>query len=220
MSAIAARRGPARSEAPTMLERYRDDGLVARLVGAASGRAIPVPPALLELAGIVPLGVLMVVKGDSATTGAVGGAIAALLVLGALAAGRPHVDRVRWAAPPLLRLGEYGTLLYIGTLDGGSSPAAALALICALAFRHYDLVYRFRHQGLSPPAWIALFGLGWDGRLILAWVLLATGALPAGFFVLAALFAAVFVGESIASWRRFERAQQPAMYDDEEDIAE
>lgn len=219
MSALAARR-PARAEPPTQLERYRDDGPLARLLGGALGERIPLPSAVLELLGAVPLTILIAVEGDGASNAAVGGALAFFIALAALAAGRPHTDRVRWAAPPLLRLVEYAAILYMGALEGLSSQPAALALICAVAFRHYDLVYRFRHQGLTPPAWVALFALGWDGRLILCWVLLATGALPTGWFVLAALFAAVLVGESVASWLRFGRAEQPALYDDEEDIAE
>jgi hypothetical protein len=90
-----------------------------------------------------------------------------------------------------------------------------------LTFRHYDVVYRLRHQGRTPPAWLDAVSLGWDGRLILGCVLLAAGALPAGYFVLAAILAVLFAAESVASWRNFERAQRPALYeDDEEDIAE
>jgi hypothetical protein len=143
------------------------------------------------------------------------------VLFGGIASGRPHRDRVRWAAPPLLRAAEYAATLWIGAVAGSSSQPAAFALICALAFRHYDLVYRFRHQGLHAPAWVGALGLGWDGRLVAGFVLLVAGALPAGYFALAAFFAVLFAGESIASWRHFERARQPAPYDDdEEDIAE
>lgn len=204
----------------TQLELLRDDGPLARALGALVGRRVPLPPALLEIVGAVPLTVLLVARGGEASNAALAGAIAFFIVLAGLASGRPHTDRLRWAAPPLLRAGEYATTLFVGAAAGASSQPAAFALICALAFRHYDLVYRFRHQGVSPPAWIALFALGWDGRLILGWVLLALGALPAGFFVLAILFGVVFAGESVASWLRFGRAQQPALYDDEEDIGE
>ena len=59
--------------------------------------------------------------------------------------------------------------------------------------------------------------LGWDGRLVLGYILLVANALPAGFYVAAGLFASVFVTESISGWRRFGRAAQPATYEDEED---
>jgi hypothetical protein len=50
-------------------------------------------------------------------------------------------------------------------------------------------------------------------------VLLAAGALPAGFWVLAGLLAVLLVGETVAEWRRFHAGQQP-VYDDEEDEAD
>jgi hypothetical protein len=199
------------------LEIYRDDGVPSRMIG---GFHVPLPPALLELVGALPLIILAIAKGTAVSDGALIGAVAFLVILGGLASGRPHRDRLRWAAPPLLRAAEYGATLYIGAAAGVSSQPAALALICVLTFRHYDTVYRLRHQGLTPPAWINLASLGWDGRLILGCLLLAAGALPAGYFALAAVFAVLFTGESVASWRRYGRAQRPAMYDDEEEIAE
>jgi hypothetical protein len=51
------------------------------------------------------------------------------------------------------------------------------------------------------------------------WVLLIAGALPAGMYVAAGLLAVVLGGESIAGWRRFERAQRPMLYEDEEEEA-
>jgi hypothetical protein len=201
----------------TTLALYRDDGALARAIGALK---IPLPPALLEIAGAVPLLVLAIVEGTDVSTGALAAAVAFLILLGGLASGRPHTDRVRWAAPPLLRAAEYGATLYIGAAAGASSQPAALALISVLTFRHYDVVYRLRHQGRTPPAWLDAVSLGWDGRLILGCVLLAAGATGAGYYVLAAILAVLFVCESVASWRHFERAQRPAPYDDEEDIAE
>jgi hypothetical protein len=86
-----------------------------------------------------------------------------------------------------------------------------------LAFRHYDLVYRLRHAGTAPPAWLGDLALGWDGRLVLGYILLVAGALPAGFFIAAGLLATAFAAESIAGWRRFGRAPRPVTYEDEED---
>ncbi len=202
------------------LAAYRDDGPLARAIARSARRRGVLPPAVWQLLGAVPLVILIAVKGGDVSNSGIAGAIGIFIGLAGHASGEPHTDRLRWAAPPILRAVEYTTILWIGAAAGASSQPAAFALICALAFRHYDLVYRFRHQGLSPPAWIALFGLGWDGRLILGWVLLALGALPAGFYVLAILFGVVFAGESVASWLRFVGARRPALYDDEEDIAE
>jgi hypothetical protein len=134
-----------------------------------------------------------------------------------LTASRAAPRRLRWVVPPLIRLVEYSGLLWIGASAGERSEAAAFALISVLAFRHYDLVYRLRHQGIPPPRWVGDMALGWDGRLLLGYILLVAGALPAGFFIAAGLLALLFVTESIAGWRRFGRAPQPVTYEDEED---
>jgi hypothetical protein len=54
---------------------------------------------------------------------------------------------------------------------------------------------------------------------VLGVVLLVAGALPAGFYVLAVLLAALFVGETVREWRDFRLGQAP-VYDDEEDEAD
>jgi hypothetical protein len=194
------------------IERYRDDGPLARLIG----RRLPVPPLLLVLIGGVPLAAAIAITGDDASNGLIAAATAWFVLCAALASGIPHEDRVRWAVPPALRLAEYSTVIWIAANAGESSLPAAFAYLSVLTFHLYDLVYRLRHQGVAPPDWLA-FG-GWDGRLILAVVLLVLGALPAGFFIAAALLAIVYVTESVASWTRFARAAgQAGLYDDEED---
>jgi hypothetical protein len=202
---------------PTTLGAYRDDGPLARAIGSVLGRFVPLPPVALVAAGAIPLFAVMAIKGDTASKPLVAALIALFVLLGGIAQGRPLTDRLRWAVPPLIRLTEYGTLIWLGALAGSDSEPAAFALLCALTFRHYDLVYRLRHQGVAPPRWVGDVAGGWDGRLIVGFVLWAAGALPAGFFVAAGLLAVMLVGDSIAGWRRFGRAQQPVMYDDEED---
>jgi hypothetical protein len=113
-------------------------------------------------------------------------------------------------------VGEYGSLIWIGATVGESASAGAFALIAALAFRHYDLVYRSRFQGKPPAAWLEIAAGGWDGRLVVVTVLLAAGALPTALFVLAAVFAVVFVSECVISWARHSEAPV-SIYEDEED---
>jgi hypothetical protein len=165
---------------------------------------------------VAPLFVLITAEGAGASRAAAGITLAWLVLIAATARGAP-ADRLSWAVPPILRLAEYSGLLWIGAMGGESSQPAAFTLICVLAFRHYDVVYRLRHQGVAPPAWVGDLALGWDGRLVLGYILLVALALPAGFFVAAGLLATVFVAESIAGWRRFGRAPQPVTYEDEED---
>jgi hypothetical protein len=203
-----------------LLELYRDDGPLARALGAALGRRVRVAPLLLVAAAAAPLAVVVVLGGDDVARPAVAAVVAWLVVLGGLSHGRPHLDRFAWAVPALLRLVEYGGLLWLAALARPAAEPAAFALLAALAFRHYDIVYRQRYQGVAPPPWVGLATGGWDGRLLAGFALLATGALPAGFYVAAALLAAVFVGESVAGWTRLARAQRPTLYSEEEDEAE
>ena len=200
------------------LALYKDDGPLARALGAAlRPLAKSAPHTLLVAAAVAPMFVLMAAKGADADHTTAGITIAWLVLVAGATGGHEPTDRLRWAVPPLIRLVEYAGLLWIGAMGGESSAPAAFTLICALAFRHYDVVYRLRHQGVAPPAWVGDLALGWDGRLVLGYILLVAGALPAGFFIAAGLLATVFVAESIAGWRRFGRAPQPVTYEDEED---
>jgi Family of unknown function (DUF5941) len=196
---------------------YRDDGPIARSIGTALRPLGSAPQSLMIAAAVGPMFVLIALDGTGASKAAAGAVLAWLVLVGGASTGRPPSDRLRWAVPPALRLAEYAGLLWIGALAGGASQPAAFALLCALAFRHYDIVYRLRHQGVSQPRWVGNLACGWDGRLVLGYILLVAGALPAGFFVAAGLLATVFVAESVAGWRRFGRTQQPATYEDEED---
>jgi hypothetical protein len=200
-----------------LLALYRDDGPLARAIAAALRSLGAAPQALMIAVAAAPMFVLIALKGDDASHTTAGLTLAWLVNVAGASAGREPTDRFRWAVPAMLRLSEYSALLWIGALGGERSEPAAFALICALAFRHYDLVYRLRHQGVAPPRWIGNLALGWDGRLALGYILLVADALPAGFYIAAGLFATAFVAESIAGWRRFGRGQQPVTYEDEED---
>jgi hypothetical protein len=163
---------------------YRDDGLLAQLLG----RKNPVPPSLLTLVALLPLAVAIAANEDS--TAVVGAVFAWMIVVGGVSRGGSlESDRFNWAVPALLRIGEYAALVWL-------HPAAALAVLLPLAYRHYDLVYRLRYQRRTPPEW----GGGWDGRLLVGWALLALDALPEGFYVLGGILGALFVAESVASW--------------------
>ena len=107
-------------------------------------------------------------------------------------------DRFAWAVPALLRAGEYAAYIWL-------SPVGALPVLIALAFRHYDVIYALRYSG-GAPTWPTG---GWDGRLVIAWLLLALDALPAGFYVLGGILGALFVAECVASWLDHEPQGDP-----------
>ena len=68
---------------------------------------------------------------------------------------RPPAHRpLRWAVPAALRAASTAALLWIAASRATRRCPAAFALIAALAFRHYDLVYRPRFQGVAPPRWV------------------------------------------------------------------
>jgi Family of unknown function (DUF5941)/CDP-alcohol phosphatidyltransferase len=194
------------------LESFRDDGPLARLLGPLGAR-LPAP--LLTVAAVIPLLVAVAVKGDGASDGLAAAVIAWLVVVAGLSGGRTGTSRARWTVPALLRFGEYAGLLWLGALAGTSSIPAAFALLAALTLRHYDIVYGLRYRGAPVPDRLGVVMGGWDGRLALACVLLMTDALPAGFYVLAALSAAVFGAAAIRDW---SRAGMPVTFhDDKED---
>jgi hypothetical protein len=202
----------------TQIDVYRDDGPLARALGTL-GRRVPVPATALVAVGVAGLLLALILGGSDAADWVPGVAVLWLVLTAGLASGRPHGDRLLWTIPSLLRVGEYAGVLWMADVAGDSSLPAAFALLCVVAFRQYDLVYRLRYAGMLPPAWVDAVTLGWDGRLVLVWVLLALGALPAGLYVAAGLLAIVLVGDTIAGWRRFNRASRLGSYDDEEDEA-
>jgi hypothetical protein len=200
------------------LQTYRDDGPLASAL-APLGRRLS-PSGLAALA-VVPVLAVLAATGADGSKALLAGAVAWLVVLGGASRGGGLAgDRFRWAVPPLLRAGEYSLLLWISAAGCSEGPAAGFALLVVLAFRHYDLVYRLRHQGTTPPAWLGALAGGWDGRVVLAWILLAADALPAGLYVLAAILGALFAADSVASWRRFNAGEPPALYDEGEGEAE
>jgi hypothetical protein len=198
----------ARPALPRSVELYRDDGPSALAIGRALGARVPAPAMALLIAGPAAVLALAAFAGRDASPALAGAAVAWLVLTVGTTSGRWPKASFHWAVPPLVRLGEYATIAWLAAID--DAVPAAFALIAALTFRHYDLVYRFRHRAEVPPAWLNALAAGWEGRVIIAWVLLAVGALPAAMFVWAGLLGVVSVAETVAAWRRFERERRSA----------
>jgi hypothetical protein len=208
MSAVAAQ--------PDPIAVYRDDGPIARELGDL-GRSLPLPGPALALAALVPLLVVAIAGGSELSHTGAGIVLVWVLLVGGASSGVPGRQKISWAVTPLMRLTEYVGLIWIAGLHGASAYPAAFALIFALQFRHYDLVYRLRHRGVVPARWVSALSLGWDGRLVLAYLLLVTGALPSGYYVVAAVLGVAFVGEAVYGWVVVGRVEQPIGDEDEED---
>jgi Family of unknown function (DUF5941) len=200
-----------------LVKLYRDDGPLARALGATLGRAVPVAPELLILAGLVPLLAVAAIGGGDVSHPAAAAVLAWTVLTVGASSGRRGADKSRWAQPPLVLATEYTALIWIAALEGADAYPAAFALLAALTFRHYDLAYRPRHLGTTPAPWVNALAGGWDGRVVAGFVLLAAGALPAGFFVAAAVLGVAFVGEAAAAWLIHGRDPVPLGPGDEDE---
>jgi uncharacterized protein DUF5941 len=204
----AARRDP--------IAVYRDDGPIARALGRELGGELPLPAAAIVLAGLVPLLVVAAIAGGDVSNVGAAVVLAWILLTVGASSGVHVAPRIAWAAPPLARTTEYVAVIWLAALHGASAYPAAYAILAALAFRHYDLVYRLRHRGVMPARWVNALSLGWDGRLLLAYLLLVLGTLPAGFYAMAIVLGVAFVAEAVYGWVVVGRVEKP-MDDDEED---
>jgi hypothetical protein len=217
MSAAADVRAAAPAARPEPIPVYRDDGPLARALGALARPIAAVPAWVLLIAAIAPLLVTAAVAGADVSRPAAAAVIAwPVLAAGASNGSRPR-PRMSWAEPPLLRAAEYAALIWIAALEGPDAYPAAFALLAALTFRHYDLVYRLRHRGVVPAPWVSALGGGWDGRVVVAFALLALDLLPAGYYAAAAVLGVAFVAEAAYGWLAVGRVQRPLEYEDAED---
>ena len=200
---------------------FRDDGPLARALGATLGRALPVPPVLLILAGLLPLLAVAAFGGGDVSRPAAAAVLAWTVLTVGASCGRPRRPKIRWAQPPLVRATEYAALIWIAALEGPDAYPAAFALLAALTFRHYDLSYR-----LAPPRHhagaVGERPLGRLGRPARRRLRPARGRRAARRLLRrAAVLGAAFVGECAAAWLIHIRDPLPLGPgdDDEEDEA-
>lgn len=196
------------------LELYRDDGPLGRLLGRLVGHG-RIPAEALVIAALLPLAALLLSQGEDVSHTALGAAVAWAVLAGGASSGCSHHGRFAWAVPTLLRMLEYGTLIWMVRVDSQDSLPGVFALLCAVAFRHYDIVYRLRHRREPPPDWVNWIGGGWEGRLLLVFALLVLGALPWSLYVAALLLGGASVAESASVWAR--QSTRGMEEDDDED---
>ncbi|MBP2706071.1 hypothetical protein JOL79_19880 [Microbispora sp. RL4-1S] len=174
---------------------YRDDGPLSKAMGLlVAGQIPPLPPAL---AGAFVTGILLVLGVAGAQDLAVLAPAVTLLLAGAGSSHR-HDGRLDWLVPPVLRITEYGFVASAG-FARHVWPPLVLVLLGAMAFHHYDTVYRVR-QHVYPPPWLASAGLGWDGRMLVLAFGGLLGLMPVAFVLLAAYLWGLFCWESLTCW--------------------
>ncbi|MFJ3725825.1 DUF5941 domain-containing protein [Streptomyces sp. NPDC090045] len=147
-------------------------------------------------------------------------AVAVIYVMASgLAVAAPLKGALDWLIPPLFRAAEYVTVLVLAAkADVPGALPAAFGLIAAVAYHHYDTVYRIRGGTGAPPHWLVRTIGGHEGRVLLLTVLAAVLASREADFPVALTVTAVFVAlvvlvESIRFW---VSSGAPAVHDEGE----
>ena len=135
----------------------------------------------------------------------------------ALAVARPLKGALDWLVPPFFRAAEYGTVLALAAdADVNGALPAAYGLVAAVAYHHYDTVYRIRGNAGASPRWLVRALGGHEGRT-LAVALLAAVLTASQFTVaLTALAVAVALLVLVESIRFWVSAGAPAVHDEGE----
>jgi phosphatidylglycerophosphate synthase len=148
-------------------------------------------------------------------------AFAALYVLSsgvAVSMPMPLKGRLDWLVPPLFRAAEYGTVLLVaGKAEANGALPAAFGLVAAVAYHHYDTVYRIRGNAGAPPRWLVRACGGHEGRTLMVVVLaalLSASQFVVALTVLAVVVALLVLAESIRYWVAAHNGGAPAVHDE------
>lgn len=187
-------------------------GALARVLKRGlPGLAVPAV-ALLGGAAVVACSALTGFGGWLPVVGAV-----VYVLTSALATARPLKGSLDWLVPPFFRAAEYGTVLALAArADVHGALPAAFGLVAAVAYHHYDTVYRIRGDAGAPPAWLVRAIGGQEGRTLLVTVLaalLTASQFTVALTVIAVCVALLVLVESIRFW---VSAGAPAVHDEGE----
>ncbi|MEV5452152.1 DUF5941 domain-containing protein, partial [Streptomyces sp. NPDC052535] len=142
------------------------------------------------------------------------------LLTSALAVARPLKGALDWLVPPFFRAAEYLTVLFLAAkADVNGALPAAFGLVAAVAYHHYDTVYRIRGDAGAPPQWLVRTIGGHEGRTLVICVLAALLTAPQfklALTVLAVAVALVVLVESIRFWVAAHKVGAPAVHDEGE----
>ncbi|MGW3085638.1 DUF5941 domain-containing protein [Streptomyces sp. NPDC001108] len=165
-------------------------------------------------------GVLMVASALTQPFGSWHTILAAVVyaLFSGMAVSRPLKGALDWLVPPAFRAAEYGTVLVLAARSDvpGALPAA-FGLVSAVAYHHYDTVYRIRGGTGAPPQWLVRTIGGHEGRVLVVAVLAAVftrnSAFATALTVFAVAVALVVLVESIRFW---VSSGAPAVHDEGE----
>ncbi|WP_374228263.1 DUF5941 domain-containing protein [Streptacidiphilus sp. ASG 303] len=217
------------------LAELADSGPLAE-VGARLLRPLARPLPAYATPAVAVLGAALLLAGvlGGAGTWWAAAAAAGYLATSSLAVARPLRGPLDWLVPPVFRAAEYLTVLGLAARLSGAALPAAFGLVAAVAYHHYDTVYRIRGGTGAPPRWLVRAAGGHEGRVLLltAAAAFAYGGSPHGpvgdrlpgahalqltLAALAAVLALVVLAESIRFW--VFGGEAPAVHDETGDTA-
>ncbi|MEU4350546.1 DUF5941 domain-containing protein [Streptomyces sp. NPDC023838] len=211
------RRATRTDRAARALADLADSGPLAELLAkAARVRGAWTAPvlALLGAAAVVAAALTQDLDGPYVIVGA---AVYALFASAAVSA--PLKGALDWLVPPFFRAAEYGTVLALAARSevDGALPAA-FGLVAAVAYHHYDTVYRIKGGSGAPPRWLVRLAGGHEGRTLVVAVLAAALADRGTDFTLAltALAVAIALLVVVESIRFWVSSGAPAVHDEGE----
>ncbi|MEU9368069.1 DUF5941 domain-containing protein [Streptomyces avermitilis] len=164
-------------------------------------------------------GALVVLAAALAPYGSWWPVLAAVLyvLLSPVALLKPLKGALDWLVPPFYRAAEYCTVLVLAAkADVNGALPAAFGLVAAVAYHHYDTVYRIRGNAGAPPHWLVRAIGGHEGRTLLVTVLAALLAATVFKVALTALAVAVALVVLVESIRFWVSSQAPAVHDEGE----
>jgi phosphatidylglycerophosphate synthase len=189
-----------------------DNGPLASLVARAT-RVRLGAPLLVALGGTAVLAVSLF---SGVTWAPVAGAVVYTVTSGQ-ALYRPLKGALDWLVPPLFRAAEYLTVLVLAAkADVNGALPAAFGLVAAVAYHHYDTVYRIRGNAGAPPHWLVRAIGGHEGRTLLVTVLAALLTAAQFKVALTALAVAVALLVLVESIRFWVSSGAPAVHDEGE----
>lgn len=195
-----------------------DSGPLAELLTRFTRGALSRGPAYVALLA----GALVVLGAALAPYGSWWPVLGAVIyvLLSPVALARPLKGALDWLVPPVYRAAEYGTVLVLAAKAevNGALPAA-FGLVAAVAYHHYDTVYRIRGNAGAPPHWLVRAIGGHEGRTLLVVVLaalLTAEQFEVALTALAVAVALLVLVESIRFWVTAHLGGAPAVHDEGE----
>ncbi|MEV0318406.1 DUF5941 domain-containing protein [Streptomyces sp. NPDC050658] len=195
-----------------------DNGPLAAAFSALArgGRKLPAP-VIAFVGGAAIVGVAALTSYGSPWV--VVAAVVYVITSGLALAG-PLKGPLDWLVPPFFRIAEYCTVLFLAiSADVNGALPAAFGLVSAVAYHHYDTVYRIKGGTGAPPHWLVRAIGGQEGRVLvvaLAAALLHDTDFTVALTAFAVAVALVVLVESIRFWVTAHKRGAPAVHDEGE----